>query len=204
MKNRIIYLIYAVLFNAIGTALMAKSNLGMSAWGAASINLAEFLNVSLGVSFNIIAVVFYLIALILLKGITLKEVIYSFAFAFSFGTFTDLFVYLLPNISAMSLFVRVVANIIGLLIMCLGIAIHLRINVAVHPMDVYLGAVQRGLKNVAIGTYVAYGSAFLVGVAFGVMNGGIVGIGFGTAFTLLFGGLILGRLDKVLKIKVEG
>ncbi len=200
MKNRLIYLIYAVLLNAFGTALMAESNLGMSAWGSAAINVANYSGMSLGLSFNIIAVFFYILALIIMKQFNLKEAVFSFGFALSFGFFTDLFIYILPNIQVLSLGWRIIINIIGLLIMCMGIAIHLRINLAVHPMDVYLGAVQRAMKSIAKGTYLAYGSAFLVALLFGYLSGELVGIGIGTANTLVFAGLILAFYDKLLKI----
>lgn len=194
------YLGIAVLFNALGTALMAESNLGMSAWGTAAINLSNFLNISLGVAFNIVAIFFYIIALIIMRRFSLKEAALSFGFSLSFGFFSDLFMYIIPDITNAQMWLRIIVNIIGLFVLLYGIAVHLRINLAVHPMDVYLGAVQKAQNSVAKGTYVAYFSAFLVAIGFGYFAGGIIGIGLGTINTLLFGGLILDFYDKRLKI----
>ncbi len=194
------YLSMAVLLNAFGTALMAKSNLGMSAWGSAAINFGKFTSLSLGVSFSIIAVFFYLVALYMVKKFSVLNALYSFAFAFSYGFFIDIFVFILPNTESYPYFGKFLINIIGLLIMCYGIAIHLRINLAVHPVDVYLIAVQKRLNSIAKGTYLAYGSAFLAALIFGYFSGGIIGIGIGTANTLLFAGVILDFYDKRIRI----
>ncbi len=194
------YLGIAVLFNSFGTALMAKSNLGMSTWGSAAINFSEFTNISLGISFNILAVVFYTVAVLISRKFSLRKAIYSFGFSLSFGLFTDIFIYMLPNIEIMPVWLRLLINIIGLLSMCFGIALHLRINLAVHPIDVFLGTLQALVKNVAKGTYLAYGTAFLVAILFGLLSGSIIGIGIGTINTLLFAGIILGYYDKRLRI----
>jgi len=200
MRKRLLYLGYAILFNALGTALMAESDLGMSAWGTAAINLSKFLGVSLGLAFNIVAVVFYLFALLIMKKFSLKEALFSFGFSIFFGLFSDIFMYMIPDIPESLVSLRIIVNIMGLFILLFGIAIHLRINLAVHPMDVYLGSVQRALMSVAKGTYLAYFSAFLVAIVFGLLSGGIIGIGLGTINTLLFGGLILDFYDKKLRI----
>lgn len=200
MKKRLIYLGYAVLFNALGTAMMAESNLGMSAWGTAAINLSKFLGVSLGVAFNIVAVVFYIFALLIMRRFSVKEALLSFGFSFSFGLFSDIFMYMIPDIPESLVALRIIINIIGLFVLLFGIAIHLRINLAVHPMDVYLGAVQKAMKSVAKGAYLAYSSAFFVSILFGWLSGGIIGIGLGTLNTLVFGGLILDFYDKKLRI----
>lgn len=200
MKKRLLYLGYAVLFNALGTALMAESNLGMSAWGTAAINLSKYLGVSLGVAFNIVAIVFYIFALIIMRRFSLEEAALSFGFSLSFGFFSDVFMYIIPDIISSPMWLRIIVNIIGLFVLLFGIAIHLRINLAVHPMDVYLGAVQKAMKSIAKGTYLAYFSAFLIAVIFGLLSGGIVGIGLGTINTLVFGGLILAFYDSRLKI----
>ncbi|XMB86546.1 DUF6198 family protein [Mycoplasmatota bacterium WC44] len=198
MRN-IKYLIISVLFNAFGTAMMANSELGLSAWGAGATNIANYYSLSLGAAFNIIAVLSYIVAIIILRRFNLKEAVMSFVFAFSFGFFVDLFMYMLPDFGLSSLLIRVIVNIVGLSVMSFGIAVHLRINLAVHPMDVYLGAVQKAFKSIAIGTYFVYGTVFIVALIYGYLYGDIQGIGIGTINTILFAGLILKYYDKVLK-----
>ena len=164
------YLVLAIIGNGLGSAIMFQTHLGMSAWGTAAINLSNYLNIYLGLAFNIVAVAFYIIALILMKRFSIKEAVLSFAFSLSFGLFSDIFMYIIPDIPNNLLVVRSIVNILGLLILLFGIAIHLRINLAVHPMDVYLGAVHKVMKSVAKGTYLAYFSAFFGG--YDVLNTG--------------------------------
>ena len=51
------YLSIAVVGNALGTALMAETNLGMTAWGSGSLNFSNYFNISLGFGFVILSTV---------------------------------------------------------------------------------------------------------------------------------------------------
>ena len=64
--------------------------------------------------------------------------------------------------------------------------------------DVYLKEIQFKVKSVRFGTYISYGSAFVIGIALGFMNKEILGINFGTIYTLLLSGLIFGFYTNVL------
>ena len=135
---------------------MAQTDIGMTAWGSSALNTANFLGLSLGNGFIVLSVFFYIVALLIAKKIDLIKMIQSFIFLFSFAYLTDLFLLFVPDFTVLPYIVRIVINFIGLLILLFSIAVHLRIQIAVHPMDVYLGAVQKAMKSIAKGTYLAY------------------------------------------------
>jgi uncharacterized membrane protein YczE len=198
MKRTIFLLICAVIGNALGTALMTNTSLGLTAWGSAAFNIGRFLNISFGTAFIIMAIVFYLIAILISKKINIIETILSFAFLFSFGMLSDLFIWLIPNMTEWNFVLRLVINFIGLGILIFSIALHLKVLIAVHPCDVFLYQMQTVCKNDALGTYITYGIAFLLAITFGLLFGEISGIGIGTLITVLFSGLMIKFYNQTL------
>lgn len=191
---------YAVVLNAFAQSLMAETKLGMTAWGVAAVNMEEYVHITLGTAFILLSVFAYVIACIIRRHFYLKEMIESFAFLFAFGLLTDLFVYLLPDLSIYGLVLRYILNTIGLFILLFSISIHLKVNRAIHPMDVYLKVLQEKLGSVKWGTYLAYGSAFIIGVVFGLLKGSISAIHLGTLNVLVFSGMIFDfYTNRVLK-----
>lgn len=193
-----VWLIIVVLGNGLGSALMFQTHLGMSAWGAAASNVSLFFDISPGTAFVLVSLVFYTLAILLLRGIRLFDTIQSMIFLVTFSLLLDGFIMILPDLSGSLMIVRLLWNVLGMLILLASISLHLKINVCVHPMDVYLRAVQIRLKNVTVGTYIAYTSAFLVAIIFGLLAGTIRDIGVGTLILLLFGGAIMGLYDRYL------
>ena len=199
MKMRkILVLIVAVLLNALGQSLMAQTEFGMTAWGMAAVNLEAYIHISLGMAFIILSILSYFVATLMRKRFDLREMIESFLFLFAFGFLTDLFVYLIPSLGDMHIIVRFLCNFLGLLVLLFSISLHLKVNRAIHPMDVYLKEIQIKMNSVRYGTYMSYGSAFIIGAALGLLNGEILGINFGTIYTLLLSGIIFGFYSNVL------
>lgn len=191
MTRKIIYLIISVLGNALGTALMTNTHLGLTAWGSAALNLASFFSISFGTSFIIMAIFFYVIALMIRKKIKLIETLLSTLFLVSFGLLSDLFIAIIPDLIDLELYLRILINFIGLSILLFSIALHLKILIAVHPCDVFLYEMQVITKHDAIGTYLTYFIAILISITFGLLNHKISGIGFGTIMTILFSGIFI-------------
>lgn len=196
--KKILYLIIAITGNALGTTIMLHSELGMTAWGSSSLNFGNFFNIQIGTSFMILSIFFYLVALVIRKKIEILPMILSMVFLFSFSFLTNYFDLIIPGFNNISIIGRIILNTFGLLILFFAIAVHLKVNIAIHPMDVYLQTMQIKFKSVAKGTYFAYSSAFLVVIIFGLAAGGIEGVSLGTINTLLFGGLILALFDKII------
>ena len=193
-----IWLLIVVLGNGLGSALMFQTHLGMSAWGAAASNVSLFFDITPGTAFVFVSAVFYLFAILLSGRIRLLDTLLSVLFLVTFSLLLDLFIQILPDLSSSTMIVRILWNILGMLILLASIQLHLKINLCVHPMDVYLRSVQVRMKNVTLGTYLAYASAFIVAIIFGLLAGTIRDIGIGTGLLLLFGGAIMGFYDRYL------
>ena len=191
-------LIFAVILNALGQALMAQTEFGMTAWGVAAINLSNFSRISLGTSFILLSVLAYFLACLIRSKYDMKEMIQSFTFLFAFGILTDIFVYLIPNLGLEHILLRFALNFVGLFILLFSIALHLKVNIAIHPMDVYLKVMQKRLNSVRYGTYFSYSSAFVVGIVFGLLYGEIEGIHFGTVYALLLSGLLFDFYNRYM------
>lgn len=192
------YLFFAIIGNALGTALMNNTSLGMTAWGSSAKNVSNLLGVSLGLAFVILSVFFYIIALLIKKKFELRPCIESFLFLFGFAVFSDLFVFLIPDMSGLHYALRLLINVSGLLVLLLSIAVHLKLQIAVHPMDVYLYEMQKAFQSIRKGTYLSYFSAFMVAVIAGLLHGNIEGIGVGTIITLTTSGVIMHFYNHVV------
>jgi uncharacterized membrane protein YczE len=199
-------LIYAVILNAFSQSLMAETKVGMTAWGVAAVNMEGYTRISLGMSFIILSVFAYLLAVVIRRKFNPKEMVESFLFLFAFGFLTDLFIILIPSLDGLSYLTRVLLNTVGLFTLLFSISIHLKVNRAIHPMDVYLKELQFKIKSVKWGTYLAYSSAFSIGIIFGLLKGSISAIDIGTLNVLLFSGLIFDfYTNKLLKnVTFEG
>jgi uncharacterized membrane protein YczE len=202
--KRYIWLLIVVLGNGLGSALMFQTHLGMSAWGAAASNVSLFFGITPGTAFVFVSIVFYLLAILLTGPVRLFDAGLSMLFLMTFSLLLDGFITLIPDLSSSTIMVRLGWNIVGMLILLASISLHLKINLCVHPMDVYLRSVQIRVKSVTFGTYLAYASAFLVAIVFGLLAGTIRDIGIGTALLLLFGGVIMGGYDRYLLSSWEG
>lgn len=195
--KKLVYLLIAIVGNALGTVIMETSNIGMTAWGSSSLNTAAFFNLDLWAGFMILSFFFYFISVIIRKKFIMSEFIQSFLFMIGFSLFTSFFMKIVPDLGYLNYAFRSIINIVGLCILLFGIAVHLKVNIAVHPMDVYLYVIQNRI-GVLKGTYLCYFSGFSVAIVFGLINGEILGIGLGTAFTLLLSGLIMKFYNSVI------
>lgn len=196
--KKYLYLIVSVIGNALGTALMANTDLGLTAWGSAAQNFSGLLGISFGTGFIVLATIFYVIAMIIQRKIVLLETGLSFAFLISFGLLSDLFINVIPDMSNLNIVLRILINFLGLAILIFAIALHLKILIAVHPCDIFLYQMQKVFKNDAIGTYFTFFTAFSVTIVSGLLNNEITGIGIGTAFTVLLSGLMIRFYNRVL------
>ncbi len=196
MTKKLIYLCVSVLGNALGTALMVNSNMGLTAWGSAAYHMGSFFHLSFGTSFIILALLFFGIALLLSRKFHVIDILLSLAFLLSFGFLSDLFISWISIIHTWNLWLRVGMNVIGLFILLFSIALHLKILIAVHPCDVFLYQMQVRLKSDFWGTYVTYGVAFSIALVFGILAGNLSGIGFGTIMTVTMSGTIIRIVNR--------
>lgn len=194
----VFYLVIAILGNALGTAIMAETNLGMTAWGSGAANVGNFLSISVGQAFIVLSVVFYILATFLRRQFILKEMIESIIFLLSFSFLADYFITLMPDLSNLGYAVKLIVNVLGMLVLMFSIAVHIRLHRFVHPMDIFLHVIQKKLKSISKGTYLAYFVGFSFAIIFGLLAGGITDIGIGTVITLVSSGLVMKYYNKCI------
>lgn len=193
-----LYLIFALLFNSLGTAFMLKSNLGMTVWGGTALSASRFFGVSFGMGFLILSFLFYGIAVYFSRDFKLPKAILAFLSMYLYGIMSDYFISIVPDLTHLSFSVRLLIDFIGLLILNLGIAIHIKIDLALFPLDVYLAVMQKVFKSIRNGTYFTYFSAFLVFLILSYFNGDLAGLGLGTIMTLTFSGVNMDLYDRYI------
>jgi len=201
--KKIGFLFIAVIGNSLGTVIMSNTSLGMTAWGSSASNFGNYFNISLGSSFIILSTIFYILAVLIRKEWKCKEFVFSFIFLFSFGSAVNLFELIIPSFNEFHFIIRIALNIFGLLILLFAIAVHIRINIAVHPMDVYMRELHIKFNSIKLGTYICYLSAFIVAIVFGVLEGEIINIGIGTIITIFLSGLIIHFYDEKILQKIN-
>lgn len=203
MTRKLLYLLISVLGNALGTALMVNSDMGLTAWGSAAFNVGVFFDISFGTAFIILALVFFGIALTISRSFRIIDIALSIGFLLSFGMLSDLFIGWLSLIKTIPLVLRIGINFIGLSILLFSIALHLKILIAVHPCDVFLYQMQIRFKSDLWGTYFTYGIAFMIAIVFGLLSGSIMGIGMGTIMTVTISGAMIRFYNRTILFKMK-
>ncbi len=127
MKNKLLFLICSVFGNALGTALMTQTGLGLTAWGSAAKNVADFYGITFGTAFIIIALIFYGIALIMQKKVEIMSTFMSLAFLITFGLLSDVLIHWIPDMTGLLIQFRIIINFLGLCVLLLSIALHLNL-----------------------------------------------------------------------------
>lgn len=198
MHKKLFILLCSVIGNALGTALMTNTTMGLTVWGSAAKNVSLFFNISFGTAFIVLAIAFFAIALMINRHMKPIEMLMSLIFLILFGLLSDLFIFLIPDFSNLHYMIRLVINIIGLVTLMFSIALHLKILIAVHPCDIFLYQMQIVFKNDTLGTYATYSIVFLISICFGLLSGAITGIGVGTLLTLCFSGVLIRFFNRTL------
>lgn len=198
MQKKLFILLCSVIGNALGTALMTNTTMGLTVWGSAAKNVSLFFNISFGTAFIVLAIAFFAIALMINRHMKPIEMLMSLVFLILFGLLSDLFIFLIPDFSSLHYMIRLVINIIGLVTLMFSIALHLKILIAVHPCDIFLYQMQIVFKNDTLGTYATYSIVFLISICFGLLSGAITGIGVGTLLTLCFSGVLIRFFNRTL------
>jgi uncharacterized membrane protein YczE len=85
-----------------------------------------------------------------------------------------------------------------MLILLFSIALHLKVKIAVHPLDVFLGVLQDHFNSVKKGTYLTYLCAFFVATFFGIIYGRIEAIQIGTVITITSSGFVMDFYNRTI------
>ncbi|RXJ01319.1 membrane protein [Anaerobacillus alkaliphilus] len=161
-----------LLIVSFGVSLMVNSNLGVGPWDALFVGLAMKLGLTVGSWLVIIGLILILLNSFLYRN---KPDFTAFLTIFVLGVLIDFWlIFVFSEIAIISIIVRVIFLLIGILLIAIGIALYLQANFAKNPIDNLMLAVQfRTGKSLTVSKTIIEVSALLL--AF--LVGGPIGLG---------------------------
>lgn len=140
MKRILIYLI-GTIFISLGGSLIILSNLGTSTWNAVFVGLFYSVGLTIGTWSIIIFFLFILFNYFLSKGHFEFTALITILLT---GWFIDFFIYIVfQEYVPQHLFVSWFFLIGGLIIFSFGIALYMKANIALHPVERFMKITQQ-------------------------------------------------------------
>lgn len=195
-KEYIIFFV-GIAILTLGVSLTVKSNLGAGSYDSINFALAEKLNINVSLTICSTAFIALIISAILKKGLPR---ITTFITSMLMGIFTDIWVSLLGNLNAETIGIKVVVFIIGMILVCVGIAIYLLPKLPPNPVDDLMVTLNE-VVGIKLGTAKLIIDSICIVLAF--LLKGPIGIGT-VLLTFLVGPLVnvfYNRLCKYIKIE---
>lgn len=201
IKERTILLFVSLTINAFANSLIAKAALGNSAWGVLALNISGLLNVAFGTGIIIASVIAFVVSRIIeRKYDPVKDTLGLMAGIF-YGSYINVFSYLIRDLPADTLLIRIILLVAGLLLMTFGISMYMRANVLLLPFDDSLKVVKENVTNgnIVTASYLVFGSVFLGALICGYFAGNIQGFTIGTVIIFFVFGKFIDFYDKHTK-----
>ncbi len=166
-KKQLIFFI-GITLNAIANAFLFKASLASTAWGIAAMNLATTLNITPGFTISIIGCVLFVVCRVIENK---KPTLYSFvglAGSFVFGFYIDFFLNII-SILPVSPTLNILYMVFGIILLAFSIAIYLKANYIVLPIDETLKVVSDRFfsGNMAKGGYLIFTIAIMIALVSG-------------------------------------
>ncbi|MFV0518709.1 MAG: hypothetical protein ACK5LY_00405 [Lachnospirales bacterium] len=200
-KRQIIFFI-GITINAFANALIVKSSLASSSWGIAALNISSTLNISFGIALAILSTfIFISCQLLERKKPTIYDIlglICSFIFSFYIDFFSMLLTPL-PSTYAFNLFY----TYFGIIILTYSIAIYLKANYIILPMDSSMKTFSDHLfkGNMTKGGYLVFTTALLIALIAGLLGEKLVGFNiYSVIIYFIFSPLISFFMNKTKNI----
>ncbi|BDR56617.1 hypothetical protein [Xylocopilactobacillus apis] len=198
----VIYLIIAIIIDALGNALTVSLNLGSAFWTASAVNLSHLTHIDLQSILIIYGIIVIIINVIFLKKIEPRRIFNNFLFMIPFSLlvgYTTKF-FNLFHINHLNLFIRIFLDFIGIIMIAAAISILQRVNILLHPNDDLMQIIRfkffKGRASIAM--WVSFIPPIIISLICFVITKKIYAINIGTIFSLLFQGSIIGISDRVV------
>lgn len=198
-KQRMFFLIVSIIVNSTGNALTISTNLGSAVWTASSVNLADWIHVSLGTTLFL-----YGIAVTIANQLFLGH--FDRRRFFSNLLFTIPFSYLVQFITTFwnwvgvpncNLFWRIVLDTIGIMLIAAAVSIYQRSNLLMHPNDdlSYILRFKFMHGSAILGQWTSYIPPVVVTIVAVIFTQQITAVGFGTILALVAQGAMMKWAD---------
>ena len=210
MKKPIFYTeaAYAVgiLALALGVTFMERADFGLSMVVAPAYVIHRYISMFPGMEWFSFGVAEYTLQLVLVVVLMIVmrrfrwSYLFSFVTAVIYGYILDLFMWLIPSISADNILLRVVFFIAGELFCTLGVSMVFHTYISPEAYELFVSELSRKLNKPSSRVKWVYDVvSCIVGIALSFIffgYGQFVGIGWGTVLCALINGVIIGWMCK--------
>ncbi|MDR2465063.1 MAG: DUF6198 family protein [Streptococcaceae bacterium] len=196
------FLALSIFLNAFGNALTIQAGLGSAPWTASAVNLSMALNLSLGTVLIIIGVLLIIVNTILSKEINPHLIAGNLVFIFFFGNLVGFFSSVIQqvNLGELVLYFRLLFDVLGLMLISMGVSIYQRVYWIIHPGDEMVNILRfkyfHGDPVKAV--WVNFSIPMLLSFLSIFQNGELYAVNIGTVLAFFFMGALIGWWDKTL------
>jgi len=202
MTQRWLALFLGLVINAFGNGLSVASNMGTSPWTASEVNLSHWLGVSVGLAIFVVSCLAALVNQLLLRHWDLPRLLGEVGFVLFFSYFVDVFsnTFTRMGIMRLSAGVRLLLAIVGITIFCAAISMYQRANLVMHPNDDTTNILRFMYchDNVVVAQLLTFTPPVVIILVCWLNTHQLYAVNWGTLFTLLFNGTLIGLADRVV------
>ncbi|KRM59345.1 hypothetical protein C5L31_002158 [Secundilactobacillus malefermentans] len=194
-KQRRNFLIFSIFLNSAANALTISTHLGSAVWTGSGVNLSSWIHVPLGTTLFIYGLAITVMNQFLIGHFARWRFFSNLLYIIPFSYLVEFFTYLwnLIGVPDLSLPMRVIVDIIGLLSVAAAVSIYQRCNILMHPNDDLSYILRfKFLKGSAIwGQWISYAPPLLIILLSYLATGHLHAIGFGTIWALVTQGVVM-------------
>jgi len=198
-RQRFGFLVFSILLNATGNALTIATNLGSAVWTGSSVNLSRWIHIPLGTTLLLYGIAVTILNQLMLGHLDRRRLISNLLYILPFSYLVEFIGYFWDwvGVPHLSLVVRLLANLIGLLAVAAAVSIYQRCNLIQHPNDdlSYILRFRFLHGSAIIAQWTSYLPPITITILAFIATGQLHAIGIGTLFALVAQGAIMGWSD---------
>jgi len=198
-KQRFWFLIFSIIINSTGNALTISTNLGSAVWTASSVNLADWIHISLGTTLFVYGVVVTIANQFFIGHFDgrrlISNLLYTIPFSYLVQFITVFWNWVgVPNLN---LFWRIVLDIFGIMLISAAVSIYQRCNLILHPNDdlSYILRFKFMHGSAILGQWVSYSLPVVITILAVIFTKHLTAVGFGTILALTAQGAMMNWSD---------
>lgn len=198
-KQRMFFLIVSIIVNSTGNALTISTNLGSAVWTASSVNLADWIHVSLGTTLFLYGIAVTIANQLFLGHFDRRRfssnLLFTIPFSYLVQFITTFWNWVgVPNCN---LFWRIVLDTIGIMLIAAAVSIYQRSNLLMHPNDdlSYILRFKFMHGSAILGQWTSYIPPVVVTIVAVIFTQQITAVGFGTILALVAQGAMMKWAD---------
>lgn len=198
-KQRFWFLIFSIIINSTGNALTISTNLGSAVWTASSVNLADWIHISLGTTLFIYGVVVTIANQFFIGHFDSRRLISNLLYTIPFSYLVQ-FITVFWNwvgVPDFNLFWRVILDIFGIMLISAAVSIYQRCNLILHPNDdlSYILRFKFMHGSAILGQWISYSLPVAITILAVIFTKQLTAVSFGTILALTAQGAMMNWSD---------